>query len=227
MLCSVWIYFFWAFTPFLLLSCLFDSFWVIFISCDVKDVWSFGPMFPPFHPFHRLDVAWAKALSSPCFIFLVSVGLLAINLAISLYRTCYSFTSLFIICYLVGLWADAPTVPAHFFINFLLRASLACFPHLYLFWALLANIPAVPAYFIISFLTLPWPIYFFFTSFTFMGFSLDHLGFLNPITTSLSLITFRTYWPLSQPNEFTNSFFGLPRPICFLFTSYYSHGLTT
>ena len=52
-----------------------------------------------------------------------------------------------------------------------------------------------------------------------MGFLLDSFGFLGPITTSLSLIIFRAYWPLSQPNEFTNSFFELPRPIYFLFTS--------
>ena len=32
---------------------------------------------------------------------------------------------------------------------------------------------------------------------------------------SLPLITFRAYWPLCQPYEFTNSFFGLPRPFTF------------
>ena len=36
---------------------------------------------------------------------------------------------------------------------------------------------------------------------------------------------FLGYWPLSQPNEFTNSFPGLPQPIYFLFTFYYSHRL--
>ena len=30
--------------------------------------------------------------------------------------------------------------------------------------------------------------------------------FLRPITTSLFLLTFQAYWPLSQSNEFTNSF---------------------
>ena len=45
-----------------------------------------------------------------------------------------------------------------------------------------------------------------------MGFLLNHLGFLDPITTSLPLITFRTYWTLCQPNEFTNSFPRLPNP---------------
>ena len=71
----------------------------------------------------------------------------------------------------------------------------------------------------ISFIGLPRPIYFFFTSFTPMGFLLNHLVFLDPITTSLSLITFQAYWPLSQPNEFTNSFLGFPQPIYFFFTS--------
>ena len=127
----------------------------------------------------------------------------------------------------MGLWVDALAVPAYFFINLLLRVSLAHFPYLYLFWALLANIPAVPTHLIISFLGLPGPIYFFCTFFTPMGFLLDPLGFLGPITTSLPLIYFQAYWPLSQPNKFTNSFPGLPRPIYFLFTSYYSHGLTT
>jgi len=45
-----------------------------------------------------------------------------------------------------------------------------------------------------------------------MGFLLNPLGFLGPITTSLPLIAFRAYWPLSQPNEFTNSFPELPGP---------------
>ena len=154
-------------------------------------------MIPTFHPFLGLSVAWAKALSSPCFFFLVSVGLLAIDPAISLHRTCYSFTSLFISCYPVGLRANAPTVPAHFFINFLLIASLTHFPYLYHFWALLANIPTVPAHFIISFIRFPRPIYFFFISFNLMDFLLDLLGFLGLITTSLPLIIFRVYWPLS------------------------------
>ena len=79
----------------------------------------------------------------------------------------------------------------------------------------------------ISFYGFPRPIYFLYTSFTPMGFLLNHLVFLDPITTSLSLITFQAYWPLSQPNEFTNSFPELSRPIYFLITSYCSHGFTT
>ena len=187
-------------------------------------------MFPAFHPFLGLDIAWVKALiflTSPySFLFFVSVAFLAVDPAIPLHCTCYCFTYHFTSCYPVGLRVDAPTVPTYFFINLLLRASLVQFPHLYLFWALLANIHVVPTHFIISFLKLSRPIYFFFTSFTFMGFLLDPLGFLGPITTSLPLVTFRAYWPLSQTNEFTNSFSGFLWPIYFLFTSYYSHGLT-
>ena len=157
----------------------------------------------------------------------MTVGLLATDPTISLHRACYNFNSFFISCYPIGLWADTPAVPTHFFINLLLRASLAHFPHLYLFWALLPNIPAMPTHFTTSFLEIPRPIYSFFTSFTPMGFLLNSLGFLSPIITSLPLITFRAYWPLRQSNEFTNSFSRLPQPIHFLFTSYYSHGLTT
>ena len=187
-------------------------------------------MFPAFHPFLGLDIAWVKALiflTSPySFLFFVSVAFLAVDPAIPLHCTCYCFTYHFTSCYPVGLRVDAPTVPTYFFINLLLRASLVQFPHLYLFWALLANIHVVPTHFIISFLKLSRPIYFFFTSFTFMGFLLDPLGFLGPITTSLPLVTFRAYWPLSQTNEFTNSFSRFLWPIYFLLTSYYSHGLT-
>ena len=93
--------------------------------------------------------------------------------------------------------ADAPTVPAHFFINLLLRASLAHFPYLYLFWALLANILIVPTHLIISFLRLPWPIYFSYTSFTLMGFFVRSSGLSRPnyhILTSyyfLGLLSFK------------------------------------
>ena len=73
-------------------------------------------------------------------------------------------------------------------------------------------------------LRLPRPIYFFFASFTLMGFLLDPLGFLGPITTSLLLITFWIYWPLNQLNEFTNSFLRLLWPIYFFFISFYSCG---
>ena len=114
----------------------------------------------------------------------------------------------------MGLRANVSTVPVHF-------------PHLYLFWALLANIFAVLVYFATSFLGLPRAIYFFFISFTPMGFLLVSLGFLGLIITSLHFVTIWAYWLLSQPIDFTNSFPELPRAIYFLFTSYYSHGLCT
>ena len=161
------------------------------------------------------------------FSFSISMGLLAIEPTISLHCAYYSFTSFFISCYPMGLQANAPTAPTHFFIHLLLRASLAHFSHLYLFWALLANIAAVPTHFTTSFLEFPWLVYFFFTYFTLMGLFLDSLGFLGPITISLSLITFWAYWPLSRPIEFTNLFPELPRPIYFFFISFYSNGLTT
>ena len=165
--------------------------------------------------------------TEPMFSFSMTMDLLVTDPVISLHRACCNFTSLFISCYPVGLWANALAVPAHFFINLLLSASLAHFSHLCLFWALLANIPTMPTHFTTLFVALLWPIYFFFTSFTPMGFLLDSLGFLGLIITSLPLITFWIYWSLSQPTEFTNLFFELPQHIYFLFTSYYSHGLTT
>ena len=76
------------------------------------------------------------------------VGLLAVDPAIPLHCACYSITFPFYFLLPMSLRADAPTVPTHFFINILLKASLAHIPHLYLFWALLANIPTVPAHFI-------------------------------------------------------------------------------
>ena len=161
------------------------------------------------------------------FSFSISIGLLAIEPAISLHRACYSFTSFFISCYPMGLQANAPTAPTHFFIHLLLKASLAHFSHLYLFWALLANIAAMPTHFTASFLEFPWPVYLFFTSFTLMSFLLDSMSFLGLITISLSLITFWAYWPLSQPIEFTNLFPELPQPIYFFFISLYFNGLTT
>ena len=117
----------------------------------------------------------------------MSVALLAVDPAIPLHCVCYSITFPFYFLLPMSLRADAPAVPAHFFINILLKASMAHFPHLYLFWALLANIPVVSAHFIPRAYLAH---YFFFTSFTPMGFLLYPLSFLDPITTSLSLIYF-------------------------------------
>lgn len=159
-----------------------------------------------------LSLDWAllgrglHLLAEPMFFFLVSVGLLVIDPATSLHCVCCNYTLPFTSCYPVNSWAD---VPVHFFVNPLLRASHAHFLHLYLFWALLANNLAMPAHFIISFLWLSRLINFLFISFTPMGFLLNHLGLFGLITTSLPFIAFWAYWPLSQPNEFTNLFPGL------------------
>ena len=159
--------------------------------------------------------------------FLVSMGLLAIDLAISLHRAYYDFASPFISCYPMGLQADSLAVPTHFFINLLLRASLAHFSRLYLFWALLANIPTVPTHFTTSFLGLSQPVYFLLTSFTFIGFLLDYLDFPCSITISLPFITFWAYWTLSRPIEFTNSFLELPHTFSLPLFFFFSYRLTT
>ena len=119
----------------------------------MKDVWAIVLIFSFFYPF--LDwVLLGQSLHSPTEPIIsisMTVGLLATDPTISLHVAYSNFISLFISYYLMGLWADTPTVPANFFINLLLRASLAHFPYLYLFWTLLANIPAVPAHFTTSY----------------------------------------------------------------------------
>jgi len=110
----------------------------------------------------------------------------------------------------MGLQADVSAVPVQF-------------SHPYLFWALWANIPAVLAHFIPRASSAHLLLLHLFYSHRFL---LNPLGFLGPTTTSLPLITLRAYWPLSQPNGFTNSFLGRPRPIYFFFISYFSHGFT-
>ena len=68
----VWICFFLTFTPFSTASMFvwfYCTSWLVFISCGMKDVWAFGLMFPSFHPFLGLDIAWVKTLiflPSPC-----------------------------------------------------------------------------------------------------------------------------------------------------------------
>ena len=132
-------------------------FWWVFNSYGVKDIWAFRLMFSAFHLFFGLGIAWLEALSflpSPCSLLSCVRGPLGWE--------SYHDTSLFLLYYYLsfisllpmGLRANAPVEPVHF-------------SHLYLFWALLVNIPIVLA---ISFLRLHRLIYFFFTSFTFMGF---------------------------------------------------------
>ena len=145
----------------------------------------------------------APTISLPLFYFLLPMGLQA---DVSFVSIQFPYPYLF-----WALLANISTVSAHFL-------------HPYLFWALRANIPAMPIHFIHRAFSTHLLILYLFYSHRFL---LNPLGFLDPITTSLLLITFRAYWPLSQPNEFTNSFLGLPRPIDFFVTSYCSHGFTT
>ena len=193
MLCKLC--FFLAFTPFLLLSCLFDS-TIRFSGCSSLVAWRMCGLLGSCSLSFILSLDWVllgQRSSSSCraHVFLSCVrgplGNWSCHITSSCLLQLYLFF-FFFSCYLVGLRADALAMPAHFFINLLLKASLAYFPHLYLFWVLLANIPIMLAYFI--FLRLPRLIYFLFTSFILMGFLVDPLGFLSSITTSLHFITF-------------------------------------
>ena len=115
---------------------------------------------------------------------------LATNLVISLHCVYYNFAFLFISYYPVGLRADVLAISTHFFINPLLRASLAQFPLLYLFWAywliFLPCQPILPLYSLGFFnpFTTSLPL------FTPMGLLLNSFGFLGLFTTLLRLITF-------------------------------------
>ena len=156
----------------------------------MKDVWAFGLMFPAFHPFLVLAIPWVKAftfLSSPYSFFSCVCGPLGCGSCHTTSLCLYSITSLFISCYPVGLRADAPAVLAHFFINLLLRASLAHFSHLYLFWALLASIPTVPAYFIPRVFSAHLLLFYLFYS---HGLFAKSFGLPRSNTTSLPLIYF-------------------------------------
>ena len=95
----------------------------MFIFCGVKDVWAFGLIFLAFYPFFGLAFLGPHLPIEPMFSFSMSVGLLAIDHAISLHHTRYNFTFPFTSGYLVDLWVDIPAVLAHFFVNILLRAS--------------------------------------------------------------------------------------------------------
>ena len=76
MLHSIWIVFFLALTPFSAASVFvwfYYTFWLVFISYGVKNVWASKLIFLAFHPFFRLGVAWVKALiflPNPYFFFL-------------------------------------------------------------------------------------------------------------------------------------------------------------
>ena len=155
---------------------------------------------------------------------------LATNLVISLHCVCYNFAFLFISYYPVGLRADVLAISTHFFINPLLRASLAQFPLLYLFWAywliFLPCQPILPLYSLGFFnpFTTSLPL------FTPMGLLLNSLGFLGLFTMFLPLITFLGLLaikasPLSLPIHFLGfpdsftSFLPLIIPMGLLFHS--------
>ena len=77
----------------------------MFIFYGVKNVWAFGLIFSAFYLF----LGWVllgQILHLPAelvFSFSMIVGLLVIDPATSFHRAYYSFTSLLISCYLVGL----------------------------------------------------------------------------------------------------------------------------
>ena len=120
--------FFLVFPPFLLSPCLFD-FSVHVGWCLSFMAWRMcgllGSYSLPFTPswtgrcLGKIPYLPPELMSS----FSMSVGFFVIDLVILLCHACCSFTSPFIACYPMGLWTDAPAVPAHFFINLLLRTT--------------------------------------------------------------------------------------------------------
>ena len=148
------------------------TFWWVFNFCGMKDTWAFGLMFPDFHSFPRLGIAWVKALTFLAHIlfFSMSMGLLARDPTMPLHCSYYIITSLLfsVTCGLMG-WCSyhvSPLSTSLPLLGFIGQHSCCASPfhssdHLLHF-----------------------------TSFTFMGFLLNPLGFHGPITTSLPLITF-------------------------------------
>ena len=119
MLHSIWICFFLTFTPFWLPLCLFDS--VVRASwCLSFVVWRMRGLLDlyslPFTP------SWTgccldKSLHlpvEPMLSFPMTMGLLTTDPTVSLHHACYSFTTLFISGYPVGLRVDAPAMLPHF-----------------------------------------------------------------------------------------------------------------
>ena len=118
-------------------------------------------------------------------------------------------------CYL---WAyGLKLLPVHFLPSFF-------------FWAFLASIPVRPTY------SMPWASSAHFIPwassthfllpylFHFHGFLLNLLGFLDPITTSLSFVLIGLY---ANPMNLLIPFLGFPGPFYFFSISYNSHGFTT
>ena len=119
-------------------------------------------------------------------------------------------------------WALGPSILPYCFI----LATIALFFLLWAYWP--SFLPCQPIL-LLYFLGFLGP----FTSslhlFTLMGLLLNSLGLLGPFTLSLPLITLMGLLAIIHvmSTHFTTLFFGLPRPIYFFFTSFYSYGLTT
>ena len=151
-----------------------------------------GSHFLPFIPF------WARYHSGeslylptkPMLFFSMIVGCLAINPAISLHCVYYSFTFLFISYYPVAFRVDVPAASTHFFINFLLRASLAHF-HVFTSFGLIGqhSYHVILFYHFIHWVFSAHLLLLYLFLLTWACLLLNSLGFLSPFTTSLPLIT--------------------------------------
>ena len=148
------------------------TFWLVFISLVGVYLLGGGPHLPIEPMFFSFLCLWPSWLWILSYHFIMSTIVLPF-LFISCYPWAYGLmlllcqpTSLSIFC------SRLPWPISHIFTSFELYwpTFLLCQP--------------------ISFLGLLQPIYFFFTSFTLMGFLLDPLSFLGSITTPLSLIYF-------------------------------------
>ena len=131
-------------------------------------------------PFFGLVITWAKAfisLLSLCFSFSMTMSLLAIDPAMSLHRACYSFTSLFISCYPMGLCTDASSCQST-------SSSVFC-----------SRLPWLTFHIFTSF-GLCWP-----TFLLCQPISLPHsLGFLGPFTFFTPMGFLAKFFGLLQPN---------------------------
>ena len=169
-------------------------------------------MFSAFHPFLDWALLGQKALIfllSPCFPFLCSWAFWLLNLP---YHFIMSAIALPLLSFLVIPWAYRPVL---LLCSPLLHQSFArgVLSPLFISLPLLGFIGehsccASPFHYFIpraSLTRLPH-----FYLFYFHGLFAKFFGFFDLITISLLLITFRAYWPLSRPIEFTNLFLKLP-----------------
>ena len=75
---------------------LYYVYWVLFVSCGVRGVWAFRLTLPSFVP-PWTSIVWAKAYAciahwastSAITVFTLSIGLMAVSLAIRAYWVCY------------------------------------------------------------------------------------------------------------------------------------------